>query len=272
MTTNEVTLLSLPTEIRLQIYQHLFAEQTLRANAFHYPLDDRGSQGHISLQPPSPLLNILFACKQIYQEAIPRFYSLIKFRFERHSVDEINWSLESVLDAFPTCWPLSPCDIHSTTPSKTESLVQRIYYAGNDPQFMRGAESHFPSLKVLEFDLSWDHVGIDQTNFDRAMKQAIRNREWRHAIKDALEQRFPDGMVEAVFDMQKRGLSAAAGGQGGTFGRHFRVLLHWRLAYRFVEFYGECDIDEWVLHVRDPDGASRNIYDIRQDPMFYEMS
>lgn len=134
-----------------------------------------------------------------------------------------------------------------------------MYYAGNDTTFIRGASTNFPSLKLLEFDLSWDHVGIDQTNFDRAMKQAIRNREWRHAVKDALEQRFPDGMVEAVFELQK-------------MRREFRVLLHWRLAYRFVEFAGECDLDEWVLHVRDPDGASGNVYDIRQDPMFYEMS
>lgn len=272
MRPDDINLLNLPTEIRLQIYRCVFAGETLRANAFHYPLDDEGNQGHISLQPQSKLLNVLLSCKQIYQEAIPRFYSLIRFRFERHSIDEINWSLEAVLDAFPTCWPLSLCGIHSTTPSKTELLVQSIYYAGNDSTFIRGVEAQFPNLKTLEFDLSWDHVGIDQTNFDRAMKQAIRNREWRHAVKDALEQRFPDGMVEAVFDLQKRGLSTAVGGQGGTFGRHFRVQLHWKLAYRFVEFCGECDLDEWVLHVRDPDGKSKNVYDIRQDPMFYEMS
>lgn len=265
-------LLGLPAEIRLQIYHHLFAGETLRANAFHYPLDDQGTQGHISLQPPSPLLDVLLTCRQIYQEAVPRFYSLIRFRFERHSVDMINWSLEAVRDAFPIC-TLDTRDTPGSTPSNMmKCFVQNIYYAGNDSVFFRGVESQFPCLKLLEFDLSWDHVGMDQTNFDRAMKHAIRGREWRHAIKDAIAQRFPDGMVEAIFELQKRGLSSKAGGHGGAPGRSFRVLLHWRLAYRFVEFVGECDLDEWVLRVRDPDGTSKNVYEIRQDPMFYEMS
>lgn len=107
------------------------------------------------------------------------------------------------------------------------------------------------------------------------MKHAIRNREWRHAIKDALEQRFPEGMVGAVFELQKMGRKE----------RGFEMRLHWRLAYRFVEFVGGCDLDEWVLRVWDPEkggggvggsvGEGRvvgNVYEIRQDPMFYEMS
>lgn len=61
-------------------------------------------------------------------------------------------------------------------------------------------------------------------------------------MKDALEQRFPEGMVEAVFELQKMGLSSSHGNGGGRVSggtRGFRVLLHWRLAYRFVEFCGE---------------------------------
>lgn len=252
------SLLKLPPEIRFQFYTHLFRGQTVRANACHYPQHDGEPAGHISLQPPSSLLNVLLACRIIHDEAIVVFYNLVRFRFERHSIDEINWSLAEVEAAFPAYLPPGRTD---TGLASTRNLVRYVFYTGNDHVLIRGIGSVFPNLKSFEFDLSWDHVGVDQTNFDRAMRYAIRNRDWRHAIKDALEQRFPDGMVHAVWELQKPSQAQ----------RGFHVLLHWRLAYRFIEFLGECDLDEWILHVRDPEGNSKNVYDIRQDPLFFEM-
>ncbi|KAJ9660203.1 hypothetical protein H2198_002709 [Neophaeococcomyces mojaviensis] len=263
-------LLTVPPEIRLQIYHHLFQGATVRANAFHYPQED-GSLGHISLQPASPLLNILLSCRTIHNDATTSFYNLTRFKFERHSIDEINWSPHEISSCFPDYRPL-------TGPQKlfsTRNLVRHIHYAGNDASFIRTVADIFPNLELLEFDLNWDHLGNDQTNFDRAMKHAMRNREWRHAIKDALEQRFPDGMTRSVWDLQKMvrrseaGSDEAEGRRNGE--RRFRVVLLWKLAYRFVEFEGECDFDEWVLRVRDPEGTSKNVYEIRQDPLFFEM-
>ncbi|KAK5937149.1 hypothetical protein PMZ80_010690 [Knufia obscura] len=250
--------LELPPEIRFQIYSHLFKGQTVTANAYHYPQNDGEPPGHISLQPPTQLLNVFYTCRLIYSEAITVFYNLIRFRFERHSIDEITWSLAQVHASFPSYRPIGSTD---KSLASTRHLVRHIFYAGNDHAFIRDVGKIFPNLKLFEFCLSWDHLGNDQINFDRAMKYAIRNREWRHAVKDALEQRFPDGMVRAVWELQK----------SSSTPRGFKVLLHWRLGYRFIEFLGECDLDEWILHVRDPEGASKNVYDIRQDPLFFEM-
>lgn len=256
--TQDSSLLKLPPEIRLQIYSHMFRGHTVKANAFHYPQQDGEPQGHISLQPPSQLLNVLLVCRTIHDEAITVFYNLVRFRFERHSIDEINWSLTEVKAAFPAYQPLGSTN---TGLASTRNLVRHVFYAGNDHVLIGDIGSVFPSLKSFEFDLSWDHLGVDQTNFDRAMRYAIRNRDWRHAIKDALEQRFPGGMVHAIWELQKSSQTQ----------RGFSVLLHWRLAYRFIEFLGECELDEWILHVRDPEGNSKNVYEIRQDPLFFEM-
>lgn len=267
-----MSLLKLPTEVRLQIYQHLFSGQSVRANAFHYPQDDESS-GRPSLQPLSPLINILLICRQIQSEAIVVFYSVVKLEFQRHSIDEINWSILEVKAAFPA-YRTSLENSHVL--ANTRDLARYVSYAGNDQQLIRRVGSLFPNLKHFEFDLGWDHMGYDQTNFDRAMKFTIRHKEWRHAIKDALEQRFPDGMVHAVFELQK--YLSHANLRTGTLSNSevrssqgFKVVLHWRLAWRFIEFMGECDLDEWILRVRDPDGTSKNVYDIRQDPLFYEM-
>lgn len=267
---NTLTLLSLPPEVRLQIYSKLFRGSTVRANAYHYPQDD-GSQGHISFQPQTPLLNVLLSCRTIHDEAIVSFYTLSQFKFERHSVDALNWSPAEIAACFPEYYPLT----RRKEVSSTRNLVRYVHYAGNDAQLVRSVGSIFPNLVRFEFDLNWDHLGVDQTNFDRAMKYALRNREWRHAIKDALEYRFPDGMTRAVWDLQKTWRSdnedILVAGVEEKGGRCFQVMLLWRLAYRFVEFEGQCDLDEWVLKVWDPDGRSKNVYDIRQDPLFFEM-
>ena len=255
--------LKLPTEVRLQIYRHVFAECSVRANALHY-LQDDGEAGRISLQPLSPLVDVFLVCRQIHVEAIPIFYNLVRFRFERHSIDEINWSVTEVRGVFPTYRAGSV----EASLSSTSNLVQHVVYAGNDQQLIRMVGKVFPGLKCFEFDLGWDHLGVDQTNYDRAMKFLIRHREWRHAVKDALEQRFPDGMVHAVFDLQKQ-LRDRKDDHGTV--PSLRVVLHWQLAWRFIEFIGDCDLDEWVLRVRDSDGNSKNIYDIRQDPLFHEI-
>jgi len=254
----ESFLLEMPLEIRFQIYDNLFKGQTVKANAYHYPRHDGELQGQISLQPQSPLLNVLLACRFIHDEAIAVFYRLVGFRFERHSTDEINWSLTEVKAAFPVYRRIENSDARQES---TRCLVRDVYYAGNDHHVVRNIGKVFPNLKSFELDLSWDHLGVDQTNFDRAMKYAIRNSEWRHAIKDALEQRFPDGMVHAIWELQRSSQAQ----------RGFSVVLHWRLAYRFIEFLGWCELDEWILHVRDPEGTSKNVYDIRQDPLFFEI-
>lgn len=254
----ESSLLRIPPEVRFEVYSRLFRGQTVTANAFHYPQHDGELSGRISLQPRTPLLNVLLICRAIHDEAITIFYNVVRFRFQRHSIDEVNWPLTEVKLAFPSYRPIGRTDADLAS---TGNLVRHVYYAGSDHKLVGNISKIFPNLKSFEFDLGWDHLGMDQTNFDRAMKYAIRNREWRHAIKDALEQRFPDGMVHTIWDLQRSSPTQ----------RGFSVLLHWRLAYRFIEFLGECEVDEWILRVRDPEANSKNVYDIRQDPLFFEI-
>lgn len=255
-----VAILRLPTEVRIQIYRHLYTNQSVRANAFHYPMSEKlndGPSGSISLQPQSRLIDLLLTCHTFHDEAIITFYSLINFRFEGQDSCEIHWSLTEVKASFPAYKSLTTsADLRST-----RELVTSVSYQGNDANFIRQIGDIFPRLEHLDFDLSWDHLNADEPDFDQVMKYALANRDWGDAVKDALEQRFPDGMVHAVWDLQKTSKAQ----------RGFQVLLHWRLAYRFVEFEGECDLDAWILHVRDPGGQSKNVYHIRQDPLFFEM-
>lgn len=248
-------MLQLPVEIRLQVYHQTFVGTVVRANPRHY----LGTNGAVvSLQKRARLVDIFLTCRAVYAEARVVFYSLAKFKFERYSTDDINWSLEEIENAFPE---LQPTDGY-TVGINAREVVQEIYYAGSDARVMHQLPDLFPDLKTCEFDLDWDHLGSDQTNFDRAMKYAIRNREWRHAIEDALDQRFPDEMKAAIIELRNYLKDQQNQQKTRTL---FKVILHWRLAYRFVEFEGECDLAEWILRVRDPDGVSKNVYEIRQD-------
>lgn len=256
MSSQESTLLALPIEIRLQIYQHLFIGRTVCTDAFHHESTKAGT----TIPPTSPL-NILLTCRQLHIEALPIFYSLVRFCFQRHNIYDDGSPAKDIESCFPLYEvTLTPDTTHP--PLRSTRLVQQIYYAGTDPHFIRNLNVTFPALKSFEFDLGWDHVGADQTNFDHAMRRLIRHRDWRNAMKDALDQRFSGGMARAVFEIQKLGPT-----------RGFRFVLHWVLAWRFIDFVGECDLDEWILHVKDPapDG-SKNVYDIKQEPLFYEMS
>lgn len=268
-------LLSLPAEIRCQIYRHLFINCCLRANAAHYPeigtpADIREEQHQFppntkrkNLQPPSPVVNIFLACRKLHREALPIFYSHVKFVFRRHSTDAINWNTNEVRACFPS---------HTAHDSKNDKssnrhtidLVRYVYYAGNEPAFVRTISHTFPSLKSFEFDLDWDHAPGDQTNFDYAIKYLKRHKEWQHIVKSAFEIRFPDGMARAVFDLQKQGPA-----------RGFPVTLHWRIGWRFLEFAGDCDLDEWCLQVYNADllGTDAHIpkHYFKQESMFYEM-
>ena len=57
--------------------------------------------------------------------------------------------------------------------------------------------------------------------------------------------------------------------------RGFPVTLHWRIGWRFLEFAGDCDLDEWCLQVYNADllGTDAHIpkHYFKQESMFYEM-
>lgn len=270
-------LLTLPIEVRLQVFKYLFTGQAVRANAVHYSTLTAPEDAHAdvrmhtdpiqprrtSLQPLSWMLNIILTCKQLHTEALPVFYSFVRFTFRRHSIDEINWRSDEVRACFPS-YTTQMTAYDNAQSQRSINLVRRVFYAGNDPDLIRNVSTLFPALTSFEFDLDWDHSPGDQTNFDYAIKYLKRHKEWRTAIKDAVDQRFPNGMTRAVFDLQKQGPA-----------RGFPVTLHWRVGWRFLEFAGDTDLDEWVLRLYNADLIERvgllEKHYFKQDPIFHEM-
>lgn len=265
--------LTLPTEVRLQVYRYLFEGQSVCASAVHFPNPEAQTDNskhvptarkpRVTLQPLSQVLNITFTCKQLHREALPAFYSYATFVFRRRCIDELIWTVDELRDCFPSYspWQSTFGDIDH---QQSIRLVRRVFYAGNDPALIRNVAHVFPALTSFEFDLDWDHAPGDQTNFNYAIKYLKRHREWRNAIRDAVDQRFPSGMTRALFDLQKQGPA-----------RGFPVTLQWRIGWRFLEFAGTCDLDEWVLGLYNADliGQSGSLekHYFKQDPIYHEM-
>lgn len=276
--------------------------------------------------------HILTTSHQLYHEAAPVFYSTAKFHFQYycydldddsnqgHNTDNINNDDDSDCDTEKPLsqqprWPLLSI-LTSFTPY--HSLIKSIYYTGTDPTFLdilaplpistntgnTNRSVLFPRLSLLELDLGWDHYPSDQTNWDRAVKYALRDRGWRRAIEDAIRERIGEEMRVAVRDLRRRlvrrenssnSRNDSDGEESGEtsstistchkeFHQHkqheheqqtekekpeLTVVLIWKLGYRFVEFEGQCELLEWVLRVSNPESerGSEKVYEVRQVEM-----
>lgn len=229
--------------------------------------------------------HILTVSRQLFHETHPIFHTTAHFHLQYydHSSSPFlsNSNFNSAPPPPPPRWPLS--SLLASFPRNSTS-VRSIRYTGTDPLVLTtlcAPTTPFPRLELLEFDLAWDHHPSDQTNWDRAVKYALRDRGWRRAVEDALRERMGEDVRGALKRLREdlkgrerkrerereRDCGVGVYDQQQHRKSNFRVLLLWQLGYRFVEFVGECDLVEWVLRVRDPDGVSANVYEVRQDEM-----
>ncbi len=99
---NEPTLLGLPLELRRQIYRELFIATSHSASSHwdsHHPhlREERHLRRYfchcyVGIPPPSLDCSILFACRQVYEEALPILYEETTF-YETHPYQN-PWSWE----------------------------------------------------------------------------------------------------------------------------------------------------------------------------------
>lgn len=88
-----LSLLSLPAEIRLRIYHHIFLDTEAYANVPSFEMSNnivsRVNPARCLKQKPSlrRLLSLLFACRTCHQEAEPVLYSLLQFNFQARRIE-----------------------------------------------------------------------------------------------------------------------------------------------------------------------------------------
>lgn len=193
--------LNLPHEVRVLIYHHLFIDASVAL----------GSNTSAPLVL-APILSILLSCRLCHDEANSIFYKLTTFHLKFPRQSEIEYPGPSLLKAQKRF-------------GENARHVGHVCYYGKVPKLVDRLRDVLPNLKVFEMSLFYDFFHSDQTNFERAMRYALRYGEWKHAIQDALDHRFPTGMRDAVAVLRHMGPD-----------RGFQVKLHWRMGYRFVEF------------------------------------
>lgn len=262
--------MDLPAEVRLLIFKHLFAGVELRpvkwADVKHRNFVD--NRDKFLLLPH--VHNILLVSSQIRDEALPALYQSSIFHFEGVS------HRSAILRVWPTrdMYGLFPKYSTSAGERSTRELVRHISYTDRDVDFIRNPRALFPNLKLLEWDIGYDHLNSswNDTITGSVLKHMQRNGNLRHTIKDYLERDYHStAIIHALFGLQKLGRER----------RGFEVAITWSLGYRYIRFDGTCDLDEWILKVHDAevdndkdDAAVKDgkVYDIPQDPLFCEMS
>lgn len=247
--------IDLPHEIRSLIFQHAFHGTEIpivrRSEASH---SDSSNNYKGKLLLGKKIHYILSLSHQTRAEAYLAFYQYSKFSFSC-TIDQ-SWTCSDINTLFSRS--LIPEDY------SPHELIRHVSYQGRDIDFVRTPAGYFPNLKLLELDVGYDHFGVDHTHIGRAIRQIKRSGELRSTIKDYWEKQYRCGVkaTRALFELQKL----------GRVERGFEVMIRWALGYRFLEFIGTCDLDEWILKIHDAEVDGGEIYEIPQDPLFCEMA